>query len=396
MKPSYTDLDLPGSTICYSPQERLGKNYTVLQRELNQIASLLPVEAAAIHYRNGEGFARESIRYLGNDRPDGPPQYRSALEGRLPGGDRLPRGQLSELKEPQFYPFGEYDPRTEPIADRGRSRPHSPTVYLYLFTRTPHDDEYLLLLAQLPLSAQEQNHLEQRAQFLDDYLTLSWENNQLHQERKACDRALHRGEHQIRHSLGTIALYLENLCLGLTEEAYKQQATIARQIVTDLSLHLTHLLPLEPRDRRETQLYDLREILVEQIDRLRSHWEKKHLTIAYPNTTLRLKIDRWQIQQAIENLLGNAIEFSPDRQTITWNWRVFHNEVLVTVADRGCGLSAQDLKQIFTPSYSRRQGGTGWGLNIAKSAILKHGGTIWGENLPEGGARFSFTLPISE
>ena len=72
---------------------------------------------------------------------------------------------------------------------------------------------------------------------------------------------------------------------------------------------------------------------------------------------------------------------------------VFRDEVLVKVSDQGPGLSEEDLKQAFTPFYTRRPGGTGLGLAIAKKIILDHKGSLWVQNLSSGGAQFSFSLP---
>jgi signal transduction histidine kinase len=99
------------------------------------------------------------------------------------------------------------------------------------------------------------------------------------------------------------------------------------------------------------------------------------------------------MKQVFENLLSNAIDFSPVGGIVTCDWRGFRNEVLVEIGDQGAGLSQEDLKEAFTPFYSRRPGGTGIGLTIAKKIILDHQGSIWVQNLTRGGAQFSFTLP---
>ena len=109
--------------------------------------------------------------------------------------------------------------------------------------------------------------------------------------------------------------------------------------------------------------------------------------------TVTLAVDRWQMKQALSNLLSNAIHFSPVGATIECSWQIFRREVLIEVRDRGSGLSAEDLQQLFVPFYSRRPGGSGLGLAIAKKIILDHRGRLWAQNLSSGGTQFSITLP---
>jgi signal transduction histidine kinase len=117
------------------------------------------------------------------------------------------------------------------------------------------------------------------------------------------------------------------------------------------------------------------------------------LQVRYPDTPVPLMMDGWQMKQVLSNLLSNAVQFSPEGSTVTCHWRIFQQEVMVEVRDQGPGLSEEDIQQAFTPFYSRRPGGTGLGLAIAKKIILDHNGSLWVQNLPSGGAQFSFTLP---
>ena len=109
-----------------------------------------------------------------------------------------------------------------------------------------------------------------------------------------------------------------------------------------------------------------------------------------------LKVDRLQMQQVFDNLLSNAVHFSPLAGTITCSWQIFQNEVSIQVSDEGSGLSPEDLQKIFNPFYSRREGGTGLGLTIARKIVLSHQGSLWAQNVKSGGARFSLILPSLE
>ena len=72
---------------------------------------------------------------------------------------------------------------------------------------------------------------------------------------------------------------------------------------------------------------------------------------------------------------------------------MFKEEVFIQVSDEGKGIPPEDLRNIFNPFYSRRSGGTGLGLTIAKKIVLDHQGNLWAKNNPEGGAEFCLILP---
>jgi signal transduction histidine kinase len=121
--------------------------------------------------------------------------------------------------------------------------------------------------------------------------------------------------------------------------------------------------------------------------------KEKHIQLIYDHQPLKLHINGWKIKQALQNLLSNAIAFSPPERQITCEWQVFQTEVLIKIRDEGPGLSAEDLRSWGTPFYSRRPGGTGLGLAIAKEIIAEHKGSLWAENLPQCGAQFCIVLP---
>ncbi|MEO0867638.1 MAG: ATP-binding protein, partial [Cyanobacteria bacterium J06642_11] len=103
--------------------------------------------------------------------------------------------------------------------------------------------------------------------------------------------------------------------------------------------------------------------------------------------------DPWQIQQVFNNLLSNAIAFSSEDGIIEFSWHGYHSEVLIEVRDQGPGFSPEDLRRMFQRNYSRRPHGLGLGLTIAQTIVHNHGGSIWAQNLPQGGAQLSISLP---
>jgi signal transduction histidine kinase len=111
--------------------------------------------------------------------------------------------------------------------------------------------------------------------------------------------------------------------------------------------------------------------------------------------------DPLRIQQAILNLLGNAIKFT-ESGTVTLGARPEDDHVLLWVADTGIGISEQDLPLIFEEfrqgASGRKQGraGSGLGLAITRHLIALMNGKIWAESTLGKGSTFYFTLPIAQ
>jgi two-component system sensor histidine kinase VicK len=102
----------------------------------------------------------------------------------------------------------------------------------------------------------------------------------------------------------------------------------------------------------------------------------------------------------LNNLLENAVKYSPDGGQITVRCEVDGANVAVSIADQGEGIPSEFHERVFDRFFqvdgasTRKQGGSGLGLAIAKGIVEAHHGTIWAEPSPEQGSVFRFTLPI--
>ena len=134
----------------------------------------------------------------------------------------------------------------------------------------------------------------------------------------------------------------------------------------------------------------------ESINNLKHLIDDKNLKIKYPQQTTYLTIDKLKIQQIFDNLLSNAIYFSPPGETIYCYWQSFQKEILISICDRGRGLSLEDQENMFLPFYSRRENGQGLGLTIVKKIILDLKGNIWSENIYQGGTKIVFVIPQND
>jgi signal transduction histidine kinase len=123
--------------------------------------------------------------------------------------------------------------------------------------------------------------------------------------------------------------------------------------------------------------------------------------LAWPEDDPLVNADEKRIYQVMQNLITNAVKYSPDGGCITLSAQVDRRELVIQVADQGLGLPAAELDRIFDRFHrvqgevSRGIGGTGLGLAICKGLVDAHGGRIWAESAGEGkGSTFRFTLPL--
>jgi len=130
--------------------------------------------------------------------------------------------------------------------------------------------------------------------------------------------------------------------------------------------------------------------------------EKASLIVLEADGALpELSLDEPKIRQVVNNLIGNAIKFSPPGSTITVATRATASECIIAVRDQGPGIRDSERSRLFkdfSRASARPTGGessTGLGLSICYKIMQAHAGTIRVENLPAGGAEFRITLPIA-
>lgn len=123
------------------------------------------------------------------------------------------------------------------------------------------------------------------------------------------------------------------------------------------------------------------------------------IALALPEGEFPLTADRAKIAQVMENLLGNAVKFSPQGSEITVSGKALANCFVVMVADQGPGIAPEDQEHIFDKFYrvagrDASRPGLGLGLYLVKQIIEAHGGKIWIESTLGTGSKFFFTLPF--
>lgn len=139
----------------------------------------------------------------------------------------------------------------------------------------------------------------------------------------------------------------------------------------------------------------------ETVENMKQFADKQNIVIATEIAKLpKIRLDKGRITQVLNNLIDNAIKFTPQKGKIIVEAEEQNNNILVKVKDTGVGIPEKDLKNIFEPffqvdsSYKRKYEGTGLGLAICKGIIKQHGGKIWVESIVGKGTTFYFNLPL--
>jgi signal transduction histidine kinase len=204
--------------------------------------------------------------------------------------------------------------------------------------------------------------------------------------------------HQIRNSLGRILMSASALRPDHDATASRQQAhhdltsSIAEmdRIVSDL-LDYSRTLSLHPtRINLNTALDDLLNSLAG--GGLNGH---HNIERVFDPDLPPVQIDVFKMEQALGNVLKNAIQAMPDRGALRVETRRGPGERQVTVAvrDSGPGILRENLQEVFRPFFTTKPGGTGLGLAIASRIVEAHGGRVMVESAEGRGTTFTFVLP---
>jgi signal transduction histidine kinase len=141
-------------------------------------------------------------------------------------------------------------------------------------------------------------------------------------------------------------------------------------------------------------------VIYEAAERFRIQSDRHTLTLDFPQDFPKVPGDAKRLRQVIENLISNAIKYSPNGGEIRLSGRYDENLAQVFVADQGIGIRPEEAERIFERFYrtgdsrTRSMPGAGLGLYLARAIIEAHGGRIWATANPDQkGTTFSFTLP---
>ena len=218
--------------------------------------------------------------------------------------------------------------------------------------------------------------------------------------------------HELRTPLTSVKSYLEALDEGaLSEPVAPDFIKVSLDETNRMMRMVTDLLHLSRIDNATSHL-DVELInftafitfILNRFDQIRGQDEEKKYELVrdYPITSVWIEIDTDKMTQVIDNIINNAIKYSPDGGKITVTMKTTDDQMILSISDQGLGIPKQDLPRIFDRFYrvdrarSRAQGGTGLGLAIAKEIIKQHKGFIWAKSEYGKGSTFTIVLPYDK
>lgn len=227
---------------------------------------------------------------------------------------------------------------------------------------------------------------------------------ELEQERRLFIGAI---AHDLRTPLFSLRGYLEAVQTGVArspEQVTKylahcqKKAEALERLIGDLFAYtqLEYLAILPQQERID--LGSLLQRIVESMH-LKSSARGIHLETSGQIGSCWLVGDDYLLTRAVENMLDNALHYTPVDGTISVRWFRRQKRVCFTITDTGPGIAPEALAHVFTPLYrgepsrNRQTGGVGLGLTIARRILVAHGGDLTVENAPSRGARFTGWFP---
>lgn len=218
--------------------------------------------------------------------------------------------------------------------------------------------------------------------------------------------------HELRTPLTSVKSYLEALDEGaLCETVAPDFIKVSLDETNRMMRMVTDLLHLSRIDNATSHL-DVELInftafitfILNRSDKMKGQEKEKKYELVrdYPINSIWMEIDTDKMTQVVDNILNNAIKYSPDGGKITVRMKTTEDQMILSISDHGLGIPKQDLPRIFDRFYrvdrarSRAQGGTGLGLSIAKEIIKQHKGFIWAKSEYGKGSTFTIVLPYDK
>jgi signal transduction histidine kinase len=210
--------------------------------------------------------------------------------------------------------------------------------------------------------------------------------------------------HEVRNPLNSMAIHIELLegrlrKEGLTKEdrdaATRSTTVLAAEIERVDKILEEYLSYAGPEEAARTPV-DAERLLAEAVQRARPEAEKRSigLEVKRDGALGTWAVDAEALGEAIDALLGNAVQASPKGGIIEVTARSVDDQAEVVVTDRGEGITKEDLARVFHLGFSKR-GRSGVGLTVAKQIVKGHGGSIIAQSAGPGkGATFTLRMPL--
>lgn len=272
-----------------------------------------------------------------------------------------------------------------------------------VLTRRDEYDEFITLRIRFALNRRESGFISGLIAVLHDATE---------QEKEERERRLFVSNvsHELRTPLTSVKSYLEALDDGaLTESVAPSFIKVSLDETNRMMRMITDLLSLSRIDNQTSHLdveltnfTAFMNYILDRFDQIQSQQSSNkvyEIIRDYPDKSVWIEIDTDKMTQVIDNILNNAIKYSPDGGKVTITMQTTDTQLILSISDQGLGIPKKDLPLIFDRFYrvdkarSRAQGGTGLGLAIAKEIVKQHKGFIWANSEEGEGSTFTIVLP---
>ena len=277
-----------------------------------------------------------------------------------------------------------------------------------LLVNASEDDESLLLRVEFSKILKEENEdLSQVSTELEGYIIVLYDVTDQERQERERREFVSTVSHELRTPLTTMNSYIEALEEGVIndKELAPQFIDTIHKETTRMIRMVNELMQLGKMDIKEEH-YDKEFIdinkLIEQIsDRFELTHPEKNFIKYIPKTPIFVEGDQDKLTQVFDNIMNNAIKYSPNGKNITVRVRqnYNHNRVSISIKDEGVGIPLVHIDKIFNRFYrvdksrQRTMGGTGLGLALAKNIVEAHRGRIWAQSREGYGSIIFVTLP---
>ncbi|MDH4137834.1 MAG: ATP-binding protein [Anaerolineae bacterium] len=293
-------------------------------------------------------------------------------------------------------------------ADLYRQEAYISTVFL-TFVTTLYISAYMMTAIAGELRKRQREVISLKDRLLAESKALKEANQKLIELDRLRTYFMGMVSHDLKSPIVAVESYLQVILGGFVGEVNEEQ----REMLARSSYRIGELLNLisdlldvsrieAGQIEREFEALSLCEVIKKSVEDVRALAEEKEmeLRVEIPEELPSIYAAPNRLQQALNNLLGNAVKFTPEKGLVTLRVESMDEHCQVEVIDTGPGIHADDLPHIFEDFFRGRDArttkGTGLGLSIAKRIVEAHQGKIWAESpCVEGkGSRFVFILPI--
>ena len=280
-----------------------------------------------------------------------------------------------------------------------------------LLVNTSNDNDELLLRAEISkIEKEDKEDLTQMSTELEGYIIVLYDVTDQERQEKERREFVSTVSHELRTPLTTMNSYIEALEEGVLEdkELAPQFIDTIHKETTRMIRMVNELMQLGKMDIKEEhyekEFIDINKMLEQITDRFALTHPEKNFIKHISKTPIFVEGDQDKLTQVFDNIVNNAIKYSPNGKNITIRVRqnYHHNRVSISIKDEGVGIPLVHIDKIFNRFYrvdksrQRSMGGTGLGLALAKTIVEAHRGRIWAQSREGYGSIIFVTLPCEQ